>query len=58
MSGRDEGDISRRRSVQTILINQNIVKWLISLLNKADRLSDYTLGKDITVPGRSISSSQ
>jgi len=26
------------------MINHNIIKWLIPLLNKADRLSDYTLG--------------
>ena len=38
-----------RRSVQTILINQNIIKWLISLLSKTDRLSDYTLGTSIGV---------
>jgi hypothetical protein len=34
-----------RRSVQTILINHNIIKWLIPLLGKTDRLSDYTLGR-------------
>ncbi|CAF2887936.1 unnamed protein product [Rotaria sp. Silwood2] len=35
--------LSLRRSVQTLLINQNIIKWLIPLLGKTERLSDYTL---------------
>ncbi len=38
-----------RRSVQTILINHNIIKWLIPLLGKTDRLSDYTLGRYIFI---------
>lgn len=37
-------DFDFRRSVQSLMINHNIIKWLIPLLNKADRLSDYTLG--------------
>lgn len=36
-----------RRSVQTIMINQNMIKWLVPLLSKTDKLSDYTLGKKI-----------
>ncbi|CAF0870195.1 unnamed protein product [Rotaria sordida] len=35
--------LSLKRSVQTLLIHQNIIKWLLSLLGKTDRLSDYTL---------------
>ncbi|UJR25899.1 hypothetical protein I4U23_007247 [Adineta vaga] len=35
--------LSLRRSVQTIMINQNMIKWLVPLLNKTDDLSDYTL---------------
>ncbi|CAF4272221.1 unnamed protein product, partial [Adineta steineri] len=35
--------LSLRRSVQTIMINQNTIKWLIPLLSHTDRLSDYTL---------------
>ena len=34
-----------RRSVQTIMINQNTIKWLVPLLNKTETISDYTLGK-------------
>ena len=34
-----------RRSVQTIMINQNMIKWLVPLLSKTDQLSDYTLGE-------------
>lgn len=37
--------LSLRRSIQTLMINHNIIKWLIPLLGKTDRLSDYTLGK-------------
>ena len=32
------------RSVQTIMINENMIKWLIPLMSKTDDLSDYTLG--------------
>ncbi|CAF0774210.1 unnamed protein product [Adineta ricciae] len=35
--------LSLRRSVQTIMINQNMIKWLVPLLSKTDDLSDYTL---------------
>ncbi|CAF1106911.1 unnamed protein product [Adineta steineri] len=35
--------LSLRRSVQTVMINQNMIKWLVPLLNKTDNLSDYTL---------------
>ncbi|CAF1106340.1 unnamed protein product [Rotaria sp. Silwood1] len=35
--------LSLKRSVQSLLINQNAIKWLIPLLSKTDRLSDYTL---------------
>ncbi|CAF1141782.1 unnamed protein product, partial [Adineta ricciae] len=35
--------LSLRRSVQTIMINHNTIKWLFPLLNHTDRLSDYTL---------------
>ncbi|CAF2004352.1 unnamed protein product [Rotaria magnacalcarata] len=35
--------LSLKRSVQSLMINQNIIKWLITILSKTDRLSDYTL---------------
>ncbi|UJR23005.1 hypothetical protein I4U23_026031 [Adineta vaga] len=35
--------LSLRRSVQTIMINHNTIRWLIPLLSHTDRLSDYTL---------------
>lgn len=38
-----------RRSVQTIMINQNTIKWLVPLLNKTENLSDYTLGNNSLV---------
>ncbi|CAF5218220.1 unnamed protein product, partial [Rotaria magnacalcarata] len=31
------------RSVQTIMINENMIKWLLPLLSKSNSLSDYTL---------------
>lgn len=38
-----------RRSVQTIMINENMIKWLVPLLSKSNDLSDYTLGKRISL---------
>ncbi|CAF3282228.1 unnamed protein product [Rotaria socialis] len=35
--------LSLRRSVQTIMINENMIKWLLPLLSKSNSLSDYTL---------------
>ncbi|CAF2360770.1 unnamed protein product [Rotaria sp. Silwood2] len=35
--------LSLRRSVQTIMINENMIKWLVPLLSKSNGLSDYTL---------------
>ncbi|CAF1025663.1 unnamed protein product [Rotaria sordida] len=35
--------LSLRRSVQTIMINENMIKWLVPLLSKSNDLSDYTL---------------
>lgn len=34
-----------RRSVQMIMINQNMIKWLVPLLSQTNQISDYTLGK-------------
>jgi LisH domain-containing protein ARMC9 len=31
--------------MQTIMIEQNTIKWLLPLLSRTDLLSDYTLGK-------------
>jgi len=31
------------------MINHNIIKWLIPLLSKTDRLSDYTLGRYLLI---------
>ncbi|CAF0800409.1 unnamed protein product [Rotaria sp. Silwood1] len=35
--------LSLRRTVQTIMINENMIKWLVPLLSVSNGLSDYTL---------------
>ena len=34
-----------RRSVQTVMVNQNMIKWLVQWLGKTEQISDYTLGE-------------
>ena len=35
--------LSLKRNIQTLLINQNMIDWLIDLLENNEELSDYSL---------------